>query len=74
LVSFLPSLNLLYRNKGYNKFISKDLWMKNLLYRGRLRKAITETIEKDIQINALDRNMVYARTLWRNLIHVADPI
>jgi len=48
--------------------------MKNLLYRGRLRKAITETIEKDIQINALDRNMVYARTLWRNLIHVADPI
>jgi len=38
--------------------------------RGRPRK----TIKKDIEINELDRNMVYNRTLWHNLIHVADPL
>jgi len=27
----------------------------------------------DLEINVLDPNMVYDRTLWRNLIHVADP-
>jgi len=32
------------------------------------------TIKKDLEINELDRNMVYDRTLRRNLIHVADPI
>jgi hypothetical protein len=37
--------------------------------RGRPRK----TIRKDLVINELDRNMVYDRTLWRYLIHVADP-
>jgi len=35
---------------------------------GRPRK----TIKKDLEINELDRNMVYDRTLWHNLIHVAD--
>jgi hypothetical protein len=30
-------------------------------------------IRKDLEIKELDRNMVYDRTLWRNLIHVADP-
>ena len=40
--------------------------------RGRPRKTITETIRKDLEINNLDQNMVYDRTLWRNLIHVAD--
>jgi len=40
--------------------------------KGRPRKTIRETIRKDLQINELDRNMVYDRTLWCNLIHVAD--
>jgi len=34
---------------------------------------IRETIKKDLEINKLDQNMVYDRTLWRNLNHVADP-
>jgi hypothetical protein len=37
--------------------------------RGRPRK----TIKKDLEINELFRNIVYDRTLWRRLIHVADP-
>jgi len=41
--------------------------------RGRPRQTIRETIRKDLEINELDRNMFYDRTLWRNLIHVADP-
>jgi len=28
---------------------------------------------KDLEINELDPNMVYDRTLQCNLIHVADP-
>jgi len=35
---------------------------------GRPRK----TLKKDLEINELDRNMVYDRTLWCRLIHVAD--
>jgi len=27
----------------------------------------------DVEINELDRNIVYDRTLWRILIHVANP-
>jgi len=38
--------------------------------RGRPR----QTIKKDLEINELDRDMIYDRTLWRRLIHVADPI
>jgi len=41
--------------------------------RGRPRKTTTETIKKDLEINELDQNMVYDRTLWHNLIHVANP-
>lgn len=41
--------------------------------RGRSRKIIRETIRKDLKINELDRNMVFDRTLWHNLIYVADP-
>jgi len=41
--------------------------------RGRPIKTIRETIKIDLGINELDRNMVYDRTLWRRLIHVADP-
>jgi len=37
--------------------------------RGRPKK----TIRKDLEVNELDPNMVFDRTLWRHLIHVADP-
>ena len=41
--------------------------------RGRPKKTIREVIKKDLEINGLDRSMVLDRTLWRKLIHVADP-
>jgi len=41
---------------------------------GRPRKTIRETIKKDLEINELDQNMVYDRTLWRKLIHVAEDV
>jgi hypothetical protein len=40
---------------------------------GGTRKTVRETIKKDLEINELDRNMVYDRTLWCRLIHVAGP-
>jgi len=39
---------------------------------GRPRNTIRETIRKDLEVNELDPNTVSDRTLWRNLIHVAD--
>jgi len=41
--------------------------------RRRTRKTIREIIKKDLEINELDRNMIYMTTLWSRLIHVADP-
>ncbi|KAH1264620.1 hypothetical protein GmHk_01G000510 [Glycine max] len=41
--------------------------------RGRPKKTIREVIKKDLEMNGLDRSMVLDRTLWRKLIHVADP-
>jgi len=41
--------------------------------RGRHRKTIRETIRNDLEVNKLDLNMIYDRTLWRHLVHVADP-
>jgi len=41
--------------------------------RRRPRKTVRETIRKDLEIDELDPNMVYDGTLWRNLIHAADP-
>jgi len=41
--------------------------------RWRPRKTIRETIRKDLEINEFDPNMVSDRTLWHNLIYVADP-
>ena len=38
--------------------------------RGRRPK---KTIRKDLEVNELDPNMVFDRTLWRHLIHVANP-
>jgi hypothetical protein len=39
--------------------------------RGRPGKIIRKTIRKDLEVNELDPNLIYNRTLWRNLIHVA---
>jgi len=33
------------------------------IYRGRPRKTIRETIRKDLEVNELDPNLVYDRTL-----------
>ena len=41
--------------------------------RGRPKKTIREVIKKDLEINGLNQSMVLDRTLWRKLIHVADP-
>ena len=41
--------------------------------RGRPKKTIRETIRKDLEVNELDSNLVFDRTLRRNLIRVADP-
>ncbi|RZC03247.1 2-keto-3-deoxy-L-rhamnonate aldolase [Glycine soja] len=41
--------------------------------RGRPKKTIREVIKKDLELNDLDRSMILDRTLWRKLIHVADP-
>jgi hypothetical protein len=41
--------------------------------RGSPGKTIRETIKKDLEINELENNMVFDKTLWRRLIHVADP-
>jgi hypothetical protein len=36
-------------------------------------RSIKETITKYLETNELDINMVYDRTLWCHLIHVANP-
>jgi len=41
--------------------------------RGRPRKTIRETIKKGLEINELEKDMVFGRTLWFCLIYVADP-
>jgi len=38
--------------------------------RGRPKK----TIKKNLVVNGFDPNMVFDRTLWCYLIHVANPI
>lgn len=40
----------------------------------RPKKTIREVIKKDLEINDFDRSMVHGRTLWRKLIHVANPM
>ena len=42
--------------------------------RGRPRKIIAETIKRNLGFNGLNVNMIYDRTLWRYLIHVAYSI
>ena len=41
--------------------------------KGRANKTIGETIRRDLDVNGLNINMIYDRTLWCCLIHVADP-
>jgi len=41
--------------------------------RGRPRKNIREAIKKDLEMNELEKDMVFDRTLQRRLIHVAEP-
>jgi len=41
--------------------------------RGRPRKTIREAIWKDLEINELEKDMVFDRTLRCRLIHVTDP-
>jgi len=41
--------------------------------RGKPRKTIRETIKKDLEINELEKDMVFNRTLWCHLIHAVDP-
>jgi len=52
-----------------------DQMEESQVKRGRRRpmKTIRETIRKDLEVNELDPNLVYDRTLWCHLIHVADP-
>jgi len=40
--------------------------------RGIPKKTIRETIRTDLEINELEKDMVFYRTLWRCLIHVAE--
>jgi len=42
--------------------------------KGKSRKTIRETVKEVLEMNESDRNMVYDRTLWRNLTNIADPI
>jgi len=41
--------------------------------RGRPIKTVRDTIKKYLEINELDRNMVYDITLWCTLIHEINP-
>ena len=54
-------------------WMCKWKWRQTIRGRGRPKKTIREVIKKDLEINDLDRSMVLDRTLWRKLIHVADP-
>lgn len=42
--------------------------------RRRIYETINKTIEIDLEINELDKSMVFDRTLWCRLIHVVDLV
>lgn len=42
-------------------------------YRGKSKKTVRKTIMKVLKINKLDRNIIFERTLWCILMHVANP-
>jgi len=56
---------------------TKDIYFKSYKYEWlRFVKNINcfgQHIRKDLEVNELDPNKVFDRTLWRHLIHVADP-
>lgn len=39
---------------------------------GKLRKTIREAIRKNLEINELEKDIVFDKRLWRHLIHVTD--
>lgn len=41
---------------------------------GDCKNTIDETIKKNLEVNGLSMNMIYERTLWYHLIHVAEPM
>ena len=41
--------------------------------RGRPQRTLGEVIRRDLIINDLHQDMVFDRTQWHRLIHVADP-
>jgi len=59
-------------NRSYENCITTSFAKTEIIY-CFVSLSIRETIRKDLEVNELDPNMVYDRTLWHNLIHVADP-
>ncbi|KHN23476.1 hypothetical protein glysoja_042611, partial [Glycine soja] len=66
-------LSLWFRRVSTPVLKSKEMCFARRILRGRPKKTIREVIKKDLEINGLDRSMVLDRTLWRKLIHVANP-
>ena len=59
------------KGEKYNYIIlEKKSYQK---YRGKSKKTVRKTIMKVLKINKLDRNIIFERTLWCILMHVANP-
>ena len=41
--------------------------------RGSSRKIICETIKRDLDVNALNINMIYDQIIWHGMIHLSNP-
>ena len=41
--------------------------------RGSSRKIICETIKRDLDVNALNINMIYDQIIWHRMIHLSNP-
>jgi len=67
---FENSLNYYPNNEIHLKVFE---FPKNFLPSKHTLIVFKETIRTYPEVNKLDVNLVSARTLWRNLIHVADP-
>jgi len=59
--------------KIFENFLEKSLGRDYVRTLWR-KKTIREPTRKDLEVNKLDSNLVYDKALWRNLIHVGDPI
>lgn len=42
--------------------------------RGRTRKTLSQTIQRDLNLNCLSLDMIHDKTLYHHLIYVADLI